>query len=58
MHLCITIRKEAKRMKILTVTERGQVTFRKDVLQHVGIRPGERSELALLPDGRASDWLH
>lgn len=40
-------------MTKLTVTARGQVTFRKDVLQHLGIRPGERIELDLLPDGRA-----
>lgn len=39
-------------MTTLTVTARGQVTFRKDVLQHLGIRPGERIELDLLPDGR------
>lgn len=37
---------------ILTVTTRGQVTFRKDVLQHLGIKPGEKLELDLLPDGR------
>jgi len=39
-------------MTILTVTARGQVTFRKDVLQHLGIRPGEKIELDLLPGGR------
>lgn len=39
-------------MTILTVTARGQVTFRKEVLQHLGIRPGEKIELDLLPDGR------
>lgn len=39
-------------MTTLTVTARGQVTFRKDVLQHLGIRPGEKIELDLLPDGR------
>jgi antitoxin PrlF len=38
-------------MKTLTVTARGQVTFRKDVLQHLGIRPGERIELEKQPDG-------
>lgn len=41
-------------MTTLTVTSRGQVTFRKDVLQHLGIKPGERIELDLLPDGRAT----
>ena len=40
-------------MTILTVTARGQVTFRKDVLKHLGIRPGDRIRLDLLPDGRA-----
>lgn len=39
-------------MTTLTVTARGQVTFRKDVLQHLGIRPGDKIELDLLPDGQ------
>lgn len=41
-------------MTTLTVTARGQVTFRKEVLQHLGIKPGEKIELDLLPDGRAA----
>ena len=41
-------------MTTLTVTARGQVTFRKEVLQHLGIKPGERIEMDLLPDGRAA----
>jgi bifunctional DNA-binding transcriptional regulator/antitoxin component of YhaV-PrlF toxin-antitoxin module len=40
-------------MATLTVTSRGQVTFRKDVLQHLGIEPGGRVHIDLLPDGRA-----
>jgi len=39
-------------MTTLTVTARGQITFRKKVLQHLGIKPGEKIELDLLPDGR------
>ncbi len=39
-------------MAILTVTTKGQVTFRKDVLQHLGVSPGEKIELDKLPDGR------
>jgi antitoxin PrlF len=39
-------------MAILTVTTRGQVTFRRDILRHLGIRPGEKIELQKLPDGR------
>lgn len=40
-------------MSTLTVTARGQVTFRKEVLPHLGIKPGEKIELDLLPGGRA-----
>jgi bifunctional DNA-binding transcriptional regulator/antitoxin component of YhaV-PrlF toxin-antitoxin module len=40
-------------MATLTVTMRGQVTFRKEILRHLGIRPGEKITLDLLPDGRA-----
>ncbi len=40
-------------MTTLTVTARGQVTFRKEVLKHLGIEPGDRIHLDLLPDGRA-----
>lgn len=40
-------------MTTLTVTARGQVTFRKEVLQHLGIEPGDKIQLHLLPDGRA-----
>jgi bifunctional DNA-binding transcriptional regulator/antitoxin component of YhaV-PrlF toxin-antitoxin module len=43
---------ESNAMATLTVTARGQVTFRKDVLQHLGIKPGEKIELDLLPDGQ------
>jgi bifunctional DNA-binding transcriptional regulator/antitoxin component of YhaV-PrlF toxin-antitoxin module len=39
-------------MTTLSVTARGQVTFRKKVLEHLGIKPGEKIELDLLPDGR------
>jgi bifunctional DNA-binding transcriptional regulator/antitoxin component of YhaV-PrlF toxin-antitoxin module len=46
--------RESFAMTTLTVTARGQVTFRKEVLQHLGIKPGERIELDLLPDGRAA----
>lgn len=40
-------------MTTLTVTTRGQVTFRKDVLKHLGIEPGGKIRLDLLPDGKA-----
>ncbi len=41
-------------MAILTITARGQVTFRKDVLQHLGVQPGERIAVDKLADGRVA----
>ncbi len=41
-------------MATLSVTAKGQVTFRKEILQHLGIGPGDRIELDLLSDGRAA----
>ena len=38
-------------MTTLTVTSRGQVTFRKDVLQHLGVGPGDQIEFEKLPGG-------
>jgi len=37
---------------VLTVTARGQVTLKKEVLQHLGIKPGDKIELDLLPNAR------
>ena len=39
-------------MATLTVTARGQVTFRKEVMRHLGVKPGGKIALDLLPDGR------
>jgi AbrB family looped-hinge helix DNA binding protein len=39
-------------MTTLTVTAKGQVTLRKELLQHLGIKPGDKIELELLPEGR------
>jgi bifunctional DNA-binding transcriptional regulator/antitoxin component of YhaV-PrlF toxin-antitoxin module len=39
-------------MTTLSVTARGQVTFRKKVMQHLGVKPGGKIELDLLPDGQ------
>ena len=38
-------------MTILTVTTRGQVTLRKDVLQHLGVKPGDQIDFDKLPGG-------
>ncbi len=39
-------------MSTLTVTAKGQVTLRKDLLKHLGVRPGEKIVVDKLPDGR------
>jgi AbrB family looped-hinge helix DNA binding protein len=39
-------------MSILTVTAKGQVTLRKDLLEHLGVHPGEKITVDKLPDGR------
>jgi AbrB family looped-hinge helix DNA binding protein len=39
-------------MSTLTVTAKGQVTLRKDLLNHLGVRPGEKITVEKRPDGR------
>ena len=39
-------------MSTLTVTAKGQVTLRKDLLRHLGVAPGEQVTVNKLPDGR------
>ncbi|MBN8897034.1 MAG: transcriptional regulator [Rhodospirillales bacterium 69-11] len=39
-------------MTTLTVTAKGQVTLRKDVLRHLGIGPGDKISVVKLPNGR------
>ena len=40
-------------MTTLTVTAKGQITLRKEVLQHLGVGPGQKIDVELLPNGRA-----
>ena len=39
-------------MSTLTVTAKGQVTLRKDILRHLGVQPGQKIALDKLPNGR------
>jgi AbrB family looped-hinge helix DNA binding protein len=39
-------------MTTLTVTAKGQVTLRKDVLKHLGVQPGDKLTVEMLPSGR------
>ena len=38
-------------MSLLTITAKGQVTLRKEVLTHLGVRPGDKISVEKLPDG-------
>lgn len=39
-------------MTTLTITSKGQVTFKKDLLKHLDSKPGDLLEVSLLPGGR------
>jgi bifunctional DNA-binding transcriptional regulator/antitoxin component of YhaV-PrlF toxin-antitoxin module len=49
-YLTFLLRKDA--MSTLKVTAKGQVTLRKDLLEHLGVRPGQKIAIDRLPDGR------
>lgn len=37
----------------LTITAKGQVTLRKEVLRHLGVAPGDQVAVEIIPGGRA-----
>lgn len=39
-------------MATLTLTSKGQVTFKKELLKHLDSKPGDLIEVTLLPGGR------
>ena len=39
-------------MSTLTVTAKGQVTLAKDLLEHLGVRSGDKLDAEKLPGGR------
>lgn len=39
-------------MATLTITSKGQVTFKKDLLKHLASKPGDQLDVSLLPGGR------
>lgn len=39
-------------MLTLTVTAKGQVTFKRELLEHLGVAPGDKIEVGKLQDGR------
>ncbi|BBK30805.1 AbrB family looped-hinge helix DNA binding protein [Stella humosa] len=38
-------------MATLTVTAKGQITLKKELLQHLGVRPGQKLHVDKLPGG-------
>ncbi len=38
-------------MTTLSVTAKGQITLKRDLLQHIGIQQGQKVEVVKLPDG-------
>lgn len=40
-------------MPTIKMTSRGQMTLSKEVLKHLGVKPGDRIAVELLPDGSA-----
>lgn len=39
-------------MATLTVTAKGQITLKRELLQHLNVTPGQKVEVNKLPDGR------
>lgn|GEM_PF-561447 len=42
----------ARLMATLTITAKGQITLKREVLEHLGLQPGSRVEVDLLPNGK------
>lgn len=38
-------------MTTLTITTKGQVTLKKELLEHLGVAPGQKIDVDALPDG-------
>jgi len=43
---------EGRLVTTLTITAKGQVTLKQELLKHLGVSPGEKVEVDTLPDGR------
>lgn len=39
-------------MSTLTITAKGQITLKQELLRHMNVAPGEKVEVEKLPDGR------
>jgi AbrB family looped-hinge helix DNA binding protein len=48
---CLTLSSKENVMVRLKVTAKGQITLKKEVLDHLGISPGDEVDVDLLPEG-------
>jgi bifunctional DNA-binding transcriptional regulator/antitoxin component of YhaV-PrlF toxin-antitoxin module len=44
--------RETHAMTTLTVTAKGQITLKQDLLEHLGVGPGQKIEVEPLPNGQ------
>jgi len=44
--------KEGRSMTTLTITAKGQITLKQELLRHLNVVPGQKIEADKLPDGR------
>jgi len=52
MIICLTMKEEGQAMPTLTVTAKGQITLKQELLRHLNITPGQKVQVDKLPDGR------
>ena len=45
-------------MPTLTVTAKGQITLQQDLLEHLGVAPGQQVKVHKLPDGTLTIGSH
>ncbi|MDR7144330.1 AbrB/MazE/SpoVT family DNA-binding domain-containing protein [Rhizobium sp. BE258] len=52
--ICLTLKEKEKSMVRLKVTAKGQITLKKEVLDHLGISPGDEIDVNLQPQRQAT----
>ncbi len=51
-NIFLTVEIGGIRMATLTVTGKGQITLKQELLRHLNVTPGQKVEVEKLPDGR------
>ena len=52
MTIRLTIEEEGNQLTVLTITAKGQITLKQELLRHLNITPGQKVQVDKLPDGR------